>query len=56
MVYKDSILYFDDSKKWKERFAIVRADYSLELHDSQEVPQHNPIMQEIIRKISHYGL
>ncbi|KAG7321684.1 hypothetical protein KOW79_014542 [Hemibagrus wyckioides] len=36
LVYKDSILYFDDSKKWKERFATVRADYSLELHDSQE--------------------
>ncbi|XP_060744115.1 protein Niban 1 [Tachysurus vachellii] len=36
LVYKDSILYFDDSKKWKERFATVRADYSVELHDSQE--------------------
>ncbi|XP_017346878.1 protein Niban 1 [Ictalurus punctatus] len=36
LVYKDSVLYFDDSKKWKERFVTVRADYSLELHDSQE--------------------
>ncbi|MCJ8740301.1 hypothetical protein PDJAM_G00057200 [Pangasius djambal] len=36
LVYKDSVLHFDDSKKWKERFATVRADYSLELHDSQE--------------------
>ncbi|XP_060800262.1 protein Niban 1 [Neoarius graeffei] len=36
LVFKDSVLHFDDSKKWKERFAIVRADYSVELHDSQE--------------------
>ncbi|XP_017581182.2 protein Niban 1 [Pygocentrus nattereri] len=36
VVYKDSLQHFDDSKKWKERFVVVRADYSLELHDSQE--------------------
>ncbi|XP_072547509.1 protein Niban 1 [Salminus brasiliensis] len=37
VVYKDSVLHFDDSRKWKERFVVVRADYSLELHDSQEI-------------------
>ncbi|KAF7700256.1 protein Niban 1 [Silurus meridionalis] len=36
LVYKDSVLHFDDSKKWKERCVTVRADYSVELHDSQE--------------------
>ncbi|XP_066517988.1 protein Niban 1 [Hoplias malabaricus] len=36
VVYKDSVLHYDDSRKWKERFAVVRADYSLELHDSLE--------------------
>ncbi|XP_036421218.1 protein Niban 1 [Colossoma macropomum] len=36
VVYKDSLQHFDDSRKWKERFVVVRADYSLELHDSQE--------------------
>ncbi|XP_056100660.1 protein Niban 1 [Rhinichthys klamathensis goyatoka] len=36
VLYKDSMLYFDDNRKWKERFVVVRADYSLELHDSQE--------------------
>uniref|UniRef100_A0A672SY75 Protein Niban-like n=1 Tax=Sinocyclocheilus grahami TaxID=75366 RepID=A0A672SY75_SINGR len=36
VLYKDSVLYFDDNKKWRERFVVVRADYSLELHDSQE--------------------
>ncbi|XP_067218023.1 protein Niban 1 [Chanodichthys erythropterus] len=36
VLYKDSMLYFDDNRKWRERFVVVRADYSLELHDSQE--------------------
>ncbi|KAK2901098.1 hypothetical protein Q8A67_009213 [Cirrhinus molitorella] len=35
VLYKDSMLFFDD-RKWRERFVVVRADYSLELHDSQE--------------------
>ncbi|XP_073704764.1 protein Niban 1-like [Garra rufa] len=35
VLYKDSVLFFDD-RKWRERFVVVRADYSLELHDSQE--------------------
>ncbi|CAM4593748.1 unnamed protein product [Leuciscus chuanchicus] len=36
VLYKDSMLYFEDNRRWKERFVVVRADYSLELHDSQE--------------------
>ncbi|TSN03393.1 Protein Niban [Bagarius yarrelli] len=36
LVYKDSVLHFDDNKKWKERFVTALADYSLEIHDSQE--------------------
>ncbi|XP_062872662.1 protein Niban 1 [Trichomycterus rosablanca] len=36
LIYKEKVLHFDDSRKWKERFVVVRADYSLELHDSQE--------------------
>uniref|UniRef100_A0A8C1ZM73 Niban apoptosis regulator 1b n=1 Tax=Cyprinus carpio TaxID=7962 RepID=A0A8C1ZM73_CYPCA len=36
VLYKDSVLFFDDNRKWRERFVVVRADYSLELHDSQE--------------------
>uniref|UniRef100_A0A673GM20 Protein Niban-like n=1 Tax=Sinocyclocheilus rhinocerous TaxID=307959 RepID=A0A673GM20_9TELE len=36
VLYKDSMLYFDDNRKWRERFVVVRADHSLELHDSQE--------------------
>ncbi|XP_043114915.1 protein Niban 1 [Puntigrus tetrazona] len=36
VLYKDSVLYFDDNRKWRERFVVVLADHSLELHDSQE--------------------
>uniref|UniRef100_A0A8C1NC21 Niban apoptosis regulator 1b n=1 Tax=Cyprinus carpio TaxID=7962 RepID=A0A8C1NC21_CYPCA len=36
VLYEDSMLYFDDNRKWKERFVVVRVDHSLELHDSQE--------------------
>uniref|UniRef100_A0A672MMK1 Protein Niban-like n=1 Tax=Sinocyclocheilus grahami TaxID=75366 RepID=A0A672MMK1_SINGR len=36
VLYNDSVLYFDDNRKWRERFVVVRADHSLELHDSQE--------------------
>ncbi|XP_036410282.1 protein Niban 1-like [Megalops cyprinoides] len=36
ILYEGSVLHFDDSKKWKERFVVVRASYSLECHDSNE--------------------
>uniref|UniRef100_A0A3B3C9T3 Niban apoptosis regulator 1a n=1 Tax=Oryzias melastigma TaxID=30732 RepID=A0A3B3C9T3_ORYME len=36
VLYEEGILYFDDSRKWKERYVVVRANYSLECHDSLE--------------------
>ncbi|KAL4660151.1 protein Niban-like [Arapaima gigas] len=36
VLYKDNVLYYDDTRKWKERFLVVRANYSLECHDSGE--------------------
>ncbi|XP_030630585.1 protein Niban 1 [Chanos chanos] len=36
VLYKDTVLHYDDSRKWKERLVLIRADYSMELHDSQE--------------------
>ncbi|KAJ8274457.1 hypothetical protein COCON_G00090820 [Conger conger] len=36
ILYEESVLYLDDSRKWKERFVVVRANYSLECHDSNE--------------------
>ncbi|XP_053345172.1 protein Niban 1a [Clarias gariepinus] len=36
VVYQESVLCFYDNKKWKERFVVVRASYSLECHESYE--------------------
>ncbi|KAG7487566.1 hypothetical protein MATL_G00024960 [Megalops atlanticus] len=36
VLYEENVLYFDDTRKWKERFVVVRANYSLECHDSYE--------------------
>ncbi|KAF1385284.1 hypothetical protein PFLUV_G00106130 [Perca fluviatilis] len=36
VLYEDLVLHFDDSRKWRERFVVVRANHSLELHDSLE--------------------
>ncbi|KAF5892275.1 protein Niban-like, partial [Clarias magur] len=36
VVYQESVLCFYDNKKWKERFVVVRANYSLECHESYE--------------------
>ncbi|XP_044056675.1 protein Niban 1a isoform X2 [Siniperca chuatsi] len=36
VLYEEGILYFDDSRKWRERYMVVRANYCLECHDSLE--------------------
>ncbi|XP_037553800.1 protein Niban 1a [Nematolebias whitei] len=36
VLYEENVLYFDDSRKWKERYVVVRANYCLECHDSLE--------------------
>uniref|UniRef100_A0A3B1K6H3 Niban apoptosis regulator 1a n=1 Tax=Astyanax mexicanus TaxID=7994 RepID=A0A3B1K6H3_ASTMX len=36
VLYEDHVVYFDDNRKWKERYAVVRANYSLECHESYE--------------------
>lgn len=33
VLYEDAVLYFDESRKWRERYVVVRANFSLELHD-----------------------
>ncbi|XP_048831943.1 protein Niban 1-like [Brienomyrus brachyistius] len=35
-LYSEKVLYFEDTRKWKERLVVVRGDYSLEYHDSYE--------------------
>ncbi|XP_028301161.1 protein Niban-like isoform X2 [Gouania willdenowi] len=36
VLYEEGVFYFDDSRKWKERYVVVRANHSLECHDSLE--------------------
>ncbi|XP_015210547.2 protein Niban 1a [Lepisosteus oculatus] len=37
VLYEENILHYSDEvKKWKERFVVVRGNYSLECHDSYE--------------------
>lgn len=37
VLYEDAVFFYDDSRRWRERYVVVRATYSLELHDSLEV-------------------
>ncbi|KAG5276270.1 hypothetical protein AALO_G00129990 [Alosa alosa] len=36
ILYEEHVLYFDDTRKWRERYVVVRANYSLECHESYE--------------------
>lgn len=37
VLYEDGLLYFDENRKWRERYVVVRANYCLECHDGLEV-------------------
>lgn len=37
VVYEENLLYFDEGRKWRDRYVVVRANHSLECHDSPEV-------------------
>lgn len=37
VLYEGDVFYFDDSRKWKERYVVVRANYCLDCHDSLQV-------------------
>uniref|UniRef100_A0AAQ5ZL95 Niban apoptosis regulator 1a n=1 Tax=Amphiprion ocellaris TaxID=80972 RepID=A0AAQ5ZL95_AMPOC len=36
VLYEEAVLYFDDTRKWRDRYVVVRASYCLECHDSLE--------------------
>ncbi|KAM9762920.1 protein Niban 1-like [Menidia menidia] len=36
LLYEEAVFYFDDTRKWRERYVVVRANYCLECHDSLE--------------------
>lgn len=37
VLYEDAVLFFDETRKWRDRYLVVRANYCLECHDSLEV-------------------
>lgn len=37
VLYEEGVLYFDETRKWRERYLVVRANYCLECHDGLEV-------------------
>ncbi|CAL8349764.1 unnamed protein product [Gadus morhua 'NCC'] len=36
VLYEEAVLHFDEGRKWRERYMVVRANYCLECHDSLE--------------------
>ncbi|XP_008279214.1 protein Niban [Stegastes partitus] len=36
VLYEEGVLFFDDTRKWRDRYVVVRANYCLECHDSLE--------------------
>ncbi|XP_074492480.1 protein Niban 1-like [Sebastes fasciatus] len=36
VLYEEGVLFFDETRKWKERYVVVRANYCLECHDGLE--------------------
>ncbi|XP_008336322.1 protein Niban 1a isoform X2 [Cynoglossus semilaevis] len=49
VLYEESLFYFDDTRKWKERYVVVRANYCLECHEGLEtymkgVPPHHKLL------------
>ncbi|XP_068599392.1 protein Niban 1-like [Brachionichthys hirsutus] len=49
VLYEEGLFYFDETRKWRERYVVVRANYSLECHESLEsfikgVPPHQKLL------------
>lgn len=36
-MYEENLLFFDETRKWRDRYVVVRANHCLECHDSLEV-------------------
>lgn len=37
VLYEENLLFFDETRKWRDRYVVVRANHCLECHDSLEV-------------------
>lgn len=53
VLYEEGLLYFDENRKWRERYVVVRANYCLECHESLQVSEKRP--SESIRKFCSFG-
>lgn len=57
MLYEEHVLYFDETRKWRERYVVVRANYSLECHESYEVTAtRNVCVVPMSQSSSMYGI
>ncbi|XP_076582897.1 protein Niban 1-like [Chaetodon auriga] len=36
VLYEEGVLFFDETRKWRDRYVVVRANYCLECHDGLE--------------------
>ncbi|KAM9409278.1 protein Niban 1a [Pholidichthys leucotaenia] len=36
VLFEDSVFYFDETRKWRDRYVVVRANYCLECHENLE--------------------
>ncbi len=41
VLYEEAVLFFDETRKWRDRYVVVRANYCLECHDSLEVSMND---------------
>jgi len=37
VLYEETVRYFDDGRKWKDRFIVIRACHVMECHESYKV-------------------
>ncbi|KAG7217542.1 hypothetical protein INR49_021397 [Caranx melampygus] len=48
VLYEEGVLYFDDTRKWRERYVVVRANYCLECHESLEFVKGVPPRHKLL--------
>ncbi|XP_055077166.1 protein Niban 1-like [Periophthalmus magnuspinnatus] len=49
VLYEDALFYFDETRKWRERYVVMRANYILECHENIETflkgaPPHHRLL------------
>lgn len=47
VMYQDLVRYFDEGRKWKERYIVIRACHVLECHESYKVSHYHHVRMNI---------